>query len=111
MSVMNAAVQEIDGKIADLQRARATLMAVMGAGSAPTRRGNAPAGETRTRKPMTEESKQKIREAQARRWAKPAAGAAPPVAGLTVPPAVPAKGPAPDKAKAAEAGKPADTKK
>lgn len=79
--VFETAIQEIDRQMAKLQDARDTLLALNGVNdytSAPVRRGpRVPFGTASapvvrvpgTRKPMSEDSKQRIRDAQARRWA------------------------------------------
>lgn len=73
MSYIDQAIREIDEKIDTLQRARTALEEVGGMGqSVPSRstRAATPAPRTGTRKPMSEEAKQRIREAQQRRWKK-----------------------------------------
>lgn len=64
---INKALSAIDAQIAQLQSKRDQLAAVIG-GSKKTKVAGA-AKTVKTKRPMSEEAKQKIREAQQRRWA------------------------------------------
>jgi hypothetical protein len=64
---INKALSAIDAQIAQLQAKRDQLAAVIGNGKKPKAAGATKA--VKAKRPMSEESKQKIREAQQRRWA------------------------------------------
>ncbi len=64
---INKALAAIDAQIAQLQSKRDQLAAVMGGGKKPKAASADKA--VKTKRPMSEEAKQKIREAQQKRWA------------------------------------------
>lgn len=72
---INRALSAIDAQIAQLQSKRDQLAAVIGGGKKTKVAGAAKA--VKTKRPMSEEAKQKIREAQQRRWAEARAKGAP----------------------------------
>ncbi len=65
---INKALSAIDAQIAQLQGKRDQLAAVMGGGK-KTKAAAAPAKAGKTKRPMSDEARQKISEAQQRRWA------------------------------------------
>lgn len=67
---INKALSAIDAQIAELQSKRDQLAAVIGGGKKTKVTKVASAAKAvKTKRPMSEEAKQKIREAQQRRWA------------------------------------------
>lgn len=86
MTHIQAAIQEIDQKIQKLQQAKYTLTALNDDTEQPRGQGSrrkvvtTMPSSTRTRTPMSEEAKQRVREAQQRRWAGVRAGATTPAA-------------------------------
>ncbi len=61
------AVAAIDAQIAQLQAKRNQLASIVG--GSKTTKAAAPAKPRKKKRPMSEEAKQKIREAQQKRWA------------------------------------------
>ncbi len=69
---INKALAAIDAQIAQLQSKRDQLAAVIGGGKKTKAAGAAKVGKTK--RPMSDEARQKISEAQQRRWAEAKAG-------------------------------------
>lgn len=72
MQYMEKALAELDEQIATLQQTRTHMAAALGrpvSFATNAARSSRPSSGPGSRKPMSEEAKQRIRDAQARRWA------------------------------------------